>query len=112
MQGMVAYVAHLVARPEAAHELERALEALVRTTSQEAGARVYVIHRLVDAPTRFIVYEAYADQAAGDAHMASAPVQAALARFGDLLAEPPVLQHVRAVDGFARAAGAFAAARP
>lgn len=103
---MIAYVAELTARPDAADRLARVLEALVRSTASEPGARIYTVHRQVDDATRFVVYEAYADAAAGDAHMQSGPVQSALQVFGELLAQPPVLRQLNVMDGFARALNA------
>lgn len=105
---MIAYVAELTARPDAADRLGRLLEALVRSTASEPGARIYTVHQQVDDVTRFVVYEAYADQAAGDAHMQSSALQSALQAFGELLAQPPVLRHLNVLDGFARALSACA----
>jgi quinol monooxygenase YgiN len=105
---MIAYVAELVARADTADRIARLLEDLVRSTASEEGARIYTVHRQVDDPLRFVVYEAYADQAAGDAHMQGGPVQSALQAFGELLAQPPVLRHLRVLDGFTHAAGSAA----
>ena len=103
---MIAYVAELSARPAGADRLAQLLQGLVASTAHEAGARVYAVHRQADDPLRFVVYEAYADQAAGDAHMRSGPVQAALQAFGELLAAPPVLRQLHVLDAFTHGATA------
>lgn len=99
---MIAYLAELVARPAAAETLARLLEGLVHSTNSEPGARIYVVHQQADDPARFVVYEAYADAAAGAAHMQGAPVQSALLAFSDLLAQPPALRELGVRGGFAR----------
>lgn len=48
------------------------LFALLRAESRkEPGCRMYLVHRHLTDPTRFLIYEQYDDQAALDAHRAS-----------------------------------------
>ena len=54
---------------------EKALElfaALTEQTHAEAGNLYYLVHRSRTEPRRFFLYEQYTDQAALDAHRASA----------------------------------------
>ncbi|EKM99589.1 MULTISPECIES: putative quinol monooxygenase [Acidocella] len=88
----IVYVfATLTAAPGRGTELRLTLEELVTATRQEPGNVTYTLHEATDAPGTFIVYEAYADQAAVDAHMASAHLKAALSAAGPLLGSPPVI---------------------
>lgn len=84
-------LAELTARPDSDAAVEAILRDLVRSTAQEPGNRAYAVHRRRDVPHGFIVYELYRDDAASSAHLASPPLQAALARFETLLAVPPRL---------------------
>lgn len=88
---MVLLLAELHAKPEAAEAVEQHLRALVASTSREPGSVIYSVYRDQANAQRFIVHELYRDEAARDAHLASAPLQAALAAFDSLLAAPPGL---------------------
>jgi quinol monooxygenase YgiN len=46
--------------------------ALTGPTRNEPGCRLYLVHRSTTEPRRFFLYEQYDDQAALDAHRASA----------------------------------------
>jgi quinol monooxygenase YgiN len=41
---------------------------LARATRQEPGCRMYVVHRALDDPRRYFLYEQYENAAALDAH--------------------------------------------
>lgn len=84
-------IARLSARPEVVEEVATVLQGLARHAAGEPGCDAYAVHRLTDEPNTFVVYERYRDQAACDAHFASAPLKDALVRFEHLLATPPVL---------------------
>ncbi len=88
---MVLLLAELHARPDAAEAVQQQLQALVAATSAEPGAVIYSVYRDDADAQRFIVHELYRDEAARAAHLASAPLQAALAAFDQLLAAPPRL---------------------
>ncbi|MBA5688515.1 putative quinol monooxygenase [Rugamonas apoptosis] len=85
-------IAHLHSHPHTADELAATLCALATVSRAEAGCLSYTVHRRRDQPEVFVVCELYRDQAACDAHLASAPLRQALRRFDTLLSAPPVLQ--------------------
>jgi (4S)-4-hydroxy-5-phosphonooxypentane-2,3-dione isomerase len=53
----------------------------------EPGTLVYVMHEADDDPDTVVSYELFADEAALDAHKASAAVAAVMPRLGPLVAE-------------------------
>lgn len=71
--------------------LSRALEAVVAATRQEPGCMEYVPHAHAEDPRRVIFYERWQDQAALDAHNASAHLAAFRAVAGPRLAGAPNL---------------------
>jgi quinol monooxygenase YgiN len=64
--------ATLVARPEKETEVEAALRVLLAHTRQEPGNRRYDLYRDRARPATFHLIEAYADEAALQAHRESA----------------------------------------
>lgn len=85
-------IANLHSHPHKADEVASLLCALALTSRAEPGCLSYTVHRRRDQPEVFVVCELYRDQAACDAHLASAPLRQALARFDELLSSPPALQ--------------------
>ena len=59
------------ARPDTAGELQEVLRAMVEPSRAEPGCHEFVVHRSVDDPTTFMLYERYDDVAAHRAHLAS-----------------------------------------
>jgi quinol monooxygenase YgiN len=88
MSDMVALIARITARPEAAAEAEVALRGLVDAAAEEAGTVEYVLNREGDSGS-FWFFEVYADQAAFDAHGQNPALAEAFGTLGPLLAEPP-----------------------
>lgn len=86
---MFLLLAELNAKPSTASEVEFLLRELTSVARHEAGNMVYAVHRTRDTPNHFILYELYKDRNACDAHLASLPVQQALAKFESLLDVPP-----------------------
>jgi quinol monooxygenase YgiN len=68
--------------------LREGLLALIAPTRAEPGNHDYVLFELRDAPGTFYMREAFADQAALDAHIAAPYFQAFAAKIDDLLEEP------------------------
>lgn len=69
---MIVLVVSFSVRPE---DLERTLELsrrLVEYSRREPGCLAYIAHQQSDDPLRFCFYEAYADEAAIEAHRSSA----------------------------------------
>jgi len=69
---MIVIIAEFTVKPE---NLERVLEMarqLQDASRKEPGCERYVAHRSLDKPLHFCFYEMYTDQAAIDAHRATA----------------------------------------
>lgn len=65
-------VATWIAQDGLEAEVAAALERLQASSLQESGCREYRVHREVDAPRSFLLYELYDDPAAYEAHLDSA----------------------------------------
>lgn len=82
-------VAHFRARSDTIEELKSLLAGLVAPTRAEDGCIRYELHQDNEDPLRVTFIEEWSDDAALDAHLASAHVQAALAQAPDLLDADP-----------------------
>jgi (4S)-4-hydroxy-5-phosphonooxypentane-2,3-dione isomerase len=60
--------AQLVARPGQEEVVADAMRAMVPASRAEAGCLMYLAHRSLDDPRRFMFYEQYVDEAAFQAH--------------------------------------------
>jgi len=87
-----AILATLKAKPGKESQVEAFLKSALPLANQEAGTIVWFALRL-DAST-FGIFDAFADEAGREAHL-SGPIAAALmAKWKDLLAEPPKIEKV------------------
>jgi quinol monooxygenase YgiN len=59
-------------RPGREGEAAEHFRRLIPASRAEPGCRMYLVHRAEDKPRTFFIYEQYDDQAALDAHRASA----------------------------------------
>lgn len=69
---MITIVAHMTCRPGTENQFMEASLWFVAATRAEPGCIDFHLHRRLDDPCRFVWYENFADQAAVDAHVASA----------------------------------------
>ncbi len=93
-QSTVHVVARITAKPDAVPQLQAALAALLEPTRQEAGCQRYTLLQNRQDPTDFTFVEEWVSDAAIDAHMETAHIQAAFARVEGLLAaEPDIRQY-------------------
>lgn len=85
---VLTHAAFMKAKPGQGEELGRALLALVAPTRTEPGCLRYEIHRALDDPATWSVYEDWRSRADFDAHMATSYVGAFMARVPDLCDGP------------------------
>lgn len=89
-------VARIVARPESVSYVREMLAGLLAPTRTERGCIVYDLMQNHADPTDFTFYEAWTDDAALDAHAASAHItRTFLALQGHLAAAPDVRRYMR-----------------
>ncbi|QRY70882.1 antibiotic biosynthesis monooxygenase (plasmid) [Ensifer sp. PDNC004] len=81
-------IAILKAKPHQHETLRQGLLGLIAPTRAEPGNLDYVLFELRDEPGTFYMREAFADQAALDAHFAAPHFQAFAAEIDALLEEP------------------------
>ena len=67
---MLTFTATLTVQAGYEHEFERIMRAAVPKVRQEPGNQAYILHRSAQEPRVFMLYEAYDDQAALEAHQA------------------------------------------
>jgi quinol monooxygenase YgiN len=67
-----AVIARWTARADEVDEVARCLAALGQASRAEPGNLQYTVHRDPSDPLVFVIYEQYADEAAFEAHVASA----------------------------------------
>lgn len=100
---MFLLLAELTPTPGATAEVEQILTRLAGHAKSEPGNLAYALHRPQGAGDAIVLTEIYADRAACDAHLASAPVRDALARFESVLACAPRITFCDTIAGHARA---------
>ena len=86
---MIHVMARITVKPEFAAQGRDIMSTLVKATRQEAGCLAYELFQRPDAPHVFQTVEQWTDQAAVDAHMATAHIGAAIAAAGPMFAAPP-----------------------
>lgn len=88
---MIRIMARITARMGSESELRSILQDLLGPSRQETGCVSYELFHNQDHPLEFVTVEQWSDQAAADAHLASAHVATAIALAGELLAQPPLI---------------------
>jgi quinol monooxygenase YgiN len=90
-------IARLVPQPGKETALAQAMQGLIPKVLTEPGCLAYAAHESLDAPGVLIMVEAWADQAALDAHATLLETSGAAAHLGAVLAQPPALERLRAL---------------
>lgn len=89
---MLAVIATLPVKPEAAAEFEAAFAELAAEVRKEEGNRLYQLARKRDAEGVYVVMELYTDQDALDLHGKTPHFGAFFAKAGGMLAGKPVIE--------------------
>ncbi len=79
---------HVRVKPERIQDFIAACKANHEASTREPGNRRFDILQLQEDPARFVLYEAYVDQAAAAAHKTTAHYQAWRETVADWMAEP------------------------
>lgn len=85
----VAIIAVVKAKPAQSNTLRAVMTNLVEQTRKEAGCLEFVLFEVRDQPGKFMLRETFRDQAALDGHFEMPYIKAFVARFDELLQEPP-----------------------
>lgn len=85
-------LAHFVARPDRAADLEQLLRTLIAPTRKESGCRQYALWRHQDDPARFTFVERWESEAALAAHMETRHIANLISRVDALIAAPISLE--------------------
>jgi quinol monooxygenase YgiN len=92
----VTVFASFLPRPGNEPDVEKILRAMTAPTRSEPGNRIYDLYK--DAQGAFHLFELYVDQAAVEAHRATAHYKAYRAAIADLLAEPIAVKMLTGLD--------------
>ena len=92
----VAIFASFAPKPSHEQQVEETLRGMVAPTRREPGCITYDLYRAQSGS--FHLFETYRDQAAVEAHRATAHYKAYRARIADLLAEPIGVVILNGVD--------------
>jgi len=85
----ITVVAQIKAKPGNESQVRLLLLSLVAPSRKDAGCLNYDLHQGTNDPTLFLFHENWTSKAHLDAHLQKPDLQAALARVGQLVAEPP-----------------------
>jgi quinol monooxygenase YgiN len=88
----VALLAKLEAKPGKEAEVAAFLESALPLANQERSTTVWFALRL--GPSTFGIFDAFPDDKGRDAHLGGPIAQALMARAGELLASPPVIDKI------------------
>ena len=102
---MLVVHAVLPIRDDAREDFLGAVGQLIEPTREEPGVLEYGLHESVESPGTFTMVERYVDDAAFDAHLATAHFQAAAGGLAGWLAGAPTITKYRSDDGEAVSLG-------
>jgi len=96
---MLGIVATLKLKPGEEATFESELKSMIKTVAaEEPGCLQYDMFKHQSEPGTYVMMERYTDQAAMDAHMSSPHFQALIKKLGNVLAGPPEINVLDAVE--------------
>ena len=88
----VGILAKLTAKPGKEAEVEAFLKSALPLANQEEATTVWLALRL--GPSTFGIFDAFADETGRDAHLSGPIASALMAKWQELLSEPPIIEKV------------------
>ena len=88
----VGIFAKLTAKPGKEAEVEAFLRSALPLANQEEATTVWFALRL--GPSTFGIFDAFADETGRDAHLSGPIASALMAKWRELLSEPPIIEKV------------------
>ena len=88
----VGILAKLTAKPGKEAEVEAFLKSALPLANQEEATTVWFALRL--GPSTFGIFDAFADETGRDAHLSGPIASALMAKWQELLSEPPIIEKV------------------
>ncbi|MFI6796142.1 putative quinol monooxygenase [Streptosporangium canum] len=93
---MIFVAVKFTVRPERSEEWLSLVDDFTQATRQEPGNVFFEWSRSVDTPHQFVLLEAFASSAAGEAHVGSEHFKTAMAWMPEVIAETPEIINVEA----------------
>lgn len=94
---LVTVIAHMRAKPGQEEALRAALEALIPTTQQEEGYVNYDLHRGIEDPSLFYLYENWESVDTHEAHMDRPHLQDFASKLDDLVEGELTVRRLRRI---------------
>ncbi|MGW3369081.1 putative quinol monooxygenase [Streptosporangium canum] len=91
---MIFITVKFTVRPERSEEWLSLVDDFTRATRQEPGNVFFEWSRSVETPNQFVLLEAFASSAAGEAHVGSEHFKTAMAWMPDVIAKTPEIINV------------------
>ncbi|MGV9770808.1 putative quinol monooxygenase [Streptosporangium sp. NPDC003464] len=91
---MIFITVKFTVRPERSEEWLSLVDDFTRATRQEPGNVFFEWSRSVETPNQFVLLEAFASSAAGEAHVGSEHFKTAMAWMPEVIAETPEIINV------------------
>lgn len=85
----VTVVAQVKAKPGKEAQVRKELLSLVAPSRKDAGCLNYDLHQALDNPAMFLFHENWTSEGHLERHLQKPDLQAALARVGQMVADPP-----------------------
>ncbi|MET8336952.1 putative quinol monooxygenase [Streptosporangium canum] len=102
---MIFIAVKFTVRPERSEEWLSLVDDFTRATRQEPGNVFFEWSRSVETPHQFVLLEAFASSAAGEAHMGSEHFKTAMAWMPEVIAKTPEIINVEVPgDGWSQMA--------
>ncbi|MDP9864841.1 MULTISPECIES: putative quinol monooxygenase [Streptosporangium] len=102
---MIFITVKFTVRPERSEEWLSLVDDFTRATRQEPGNVFFEWSRSVETPNQFVLLEAFASSAAGEAHVGSEHFKTAMAWMPEVIAETPEIINVEVPgEGWSRMA--------
>ncbi|MGW3368327.1 putative quinol monooxygenase [Streptosporangium canum] len=91
---MIFIAVKFTVRPERSEEWLSLVDDFTQATRQEPGNVFFEWSRSVETPHQFVLLEAFASSAAGEAHVGSEPFKTAMAWMPEVIAKTPEIINV------------------
>ncbi|MER5325674.1 putative quinol monooxygenase [Streptosporangium roseum] len=91
---MIFIAVKFTVRPERSEEWLSLVDDFTQATRQESGNVFFEWSRSIDTPNQFVLLEAFASSAAGEAHVGSEHFKAAMAWMPEVIAKTPEIINV------------------
>jgi quinol monooxygenase YgiN len=95
---MLIQIAQLKAVQNKGDELEREFSKIIPKVREESGTLTYIVHRALDDPQKFLVYEKYRDEEALKYHVSTSYIKEFINVVSSILDGRPEMDFYREIE--------------